>query len=99
MLPHVPQNRKASGLSAPQASQRTLIVASCRSRGAPTSLGGEFLDERGREPHLPRADLLRRAGRVAEAAAAYRTAVELSANPAERAYLESRWVELSGAPG
>ena len=46
-----------------------------------------------------RADLLRRAGRVAEAVDAYRTAVELSANPAERAYLAGRLAELSAARG
>lgn len=38
--------------------------------------------------HAVRADLLRRLGRVAEAAAAYTAAVALSENPAERAYLE-----------
>ena len=41
-----------------------------------------------------RADLLRRVGREAEAADAYRIAVELSANPAERAYLEERLAGL-----
>jgi RNA polymerase sigma-70 factor (ECF subfamily) len=46
-----------------------------------------------------RADLLRRAGREAEAVEAYRTAVELSANPAERAYLAGRLAELTDAPG
>jgi RNA polymerase sigma-70 factor (ECF subfamily) len=46
-----------------------------------------------------RADLLRRAGRDGEAVEAYRAAVELSTNPAERAYLAGRLAELSGAPG
>jgi RNA polymerase sigma-70 factor (ECF subfamily) len=46
-----------------------------------------------------RADLLRRAGRPEEAAAAYRRAVELSANPAERAYLAGRLAELTAAQG
>jgi RNA polymerase sigma-70 factor (ECF subfamily) len=46
-----------------------------------------------------RADLLRRAGRVEEAADAYRTAVELSANPAERAFLSGRLAELTAARG
>jgi RNA polymerase sigma-70 factor, ECF subfamily len=41
-----------------------------------------------------RADLLRRVGREAEAADAYRIAVELSANPAERAYLQGRLAGL-----
>ena len=43
-----------------------------------------------------RADLLRRVGREIEAAEAYRIAVELSANPAERAYLEGRLAQLGG---
>jgi RNA polymerase sigma-70 factor (ECF subfamily) len=46
-----------------------------------------------------RADLLRRAGRVAEAVDAYRAAVELSANPAERAYLAGRLAEITVARG
>ncbi len=46
-----------------------------------------------------RADLLRRVGRLDEAAEAYAAAVELSTNPAERAFLEGRRAELSGAPG
>jgi RNA polymerase sigma-70 factor (ECF subfamily) len=46
-----------------------------------------------------RADLLRRVGREAEAADAYRIAVELSTNPAERAYLAGRLSELSDEPG
>jgi RNA polymerase sigma-70 factor (ECF subfamily) len=37
-----------------------------------------------------KADLLRRAGRMQEAAAAYRDALELATNPAERRYLERR---------
>lgn len=43
-------------------------------------------------PYLPatRADLLRRLGRVAEAADAYRQALALSDNAAERAYLDER---------
>jgi RNA polymerase sigma-70 factor, ECF subfamily len=46
--------------------------------------------------HATRADLLRRLGRDAEAAAAYRRAHELAANPTERAFLERRLAELSG---
>ncbi len=46
--------------------------------------------------HATRADLLRRLGRDEEAAAAYRRARELAANPAERAFLERRITELSG---
>lgn len=50
--------------------------------------------------HLPaaRADLLRRAGRSAEAAASYRVALELPVNNAERAFLERRLREVLAAP-
>jgi RNA polymerase sigma-70 factor, ECF subfamily len=52
--------------------------------------------------YLPaaRADLLRRAGRAAEAAAAYRAALALAGNDAERAFLAARLAELArpGAP-
>ena len=44
--------------------------------------------------HAARADLLRRAGRAAEAAAAYRTAIALCTNTVERRYLESRLATL-----
>ncbi|KUN89451.1 RNA polymerase subunit sigma-24 [Streptomyces bungoensis] len=44
--------------------------------------------------HAVRADLLRRLGRTAEAARAYRTAAELAPGAAERAYLERRRREL-----
>jgi RNA polymerase sigma-70 factor (ECF subfamily) len=49
--------------------------------------------------YLPaaKADLLRRLGRPAEAAAAYRAALELSENAAERAFLSGRIAEVSGA--
>jgi RNA polymerase sigma-70 factor, ECF subfamily len=45
--------------------------------------------------HSARADLLRRLGRSEEAAAAYRRAGALTANPAERAFLASAERELS----
>jgi RNA polymerase sigma-70 factor (ECF subfamily) len=45
--------------------------------------------------HAARADLLRRLGRRSEAAGAYRTALELAANPVERQYLRRRLAELS----
>jgi RNA polymerase sigma-70 factor (ECF subfamily) len=45
--------------------------------------------------HSARADLLRRLGRSDEAAAAYRRARALTANPAERAFLASAERELS----
>jgi RNA polymerase sigma-70 factor (ECF subfamily) len=58
------------------------------------------LDERLGDYHLlhaARADLLRRLGRSAEAAAAYTRALELAQQPAERAFLERRLAEV-GAP-
>ncbi|MBA2381830.1 MAG: RNA polymerase sigma factor [Chloroflexi bacterium] len=47
--------------------------------------------------HSTRADLLRRLGRRAEAAAAYRRALELTANGPERTFLEGRVGELGRA--
>jgi len=44
--------------------------------------------------HATRADLLRRLGRVAEAAAAYRRALTLATNPVERAFLSRRLAEV-----
>lgn len=44
--------------------------------------------------HAARADLLRRAGRTADAVTAYRRAVELSGNAAERRFLETRLDEI-----
>ncbi len=44
--------------------------------------------------HAARADLLRRAGRSAEAAASYRRAIELAAGQAERLFLEERLASL-----
>ncbi len=55
--------------------------------------GGELA-----EYHLlpaARADLLRRAGKLAAAAGQYRQAIELARNPAERRYLERRLAEVS----
>jgi RNA polymerase sigma-70 factor (ECF subfamily) len=45
--------------------------------------------------HAARADLLRRAGRLDEAAASYRRALALAANEAERRYLERRLAEVA----
>ena len=52
-------------------------------------------------PYLPatRADLLRRLGDAAGAAQSYRRAMELTANAAERAFLEQRLAEVSRAAG
>jgi RNA polymerase sigma-70 factor (ECF subfamily) len=46
--------------------------------------------------HVARADLLRRLDRPDEAARAYRRALELTANEAERSFLERRTAEVSG---
>jgi RNA polymerase sigma-70 factor, ECF subfamily len=46
--------------------------------------------------HSARADLLRRMGRSAEAAEAYRRALALATNPVERAFLAERLREVSG---
>ncbi|HEX6237811.1 MAG TPA: DUF6596 domain-containing protein, partial [Acidimicrobiales bacterium] len=48
--------------------------------------------------HAVRADLLRRLGRDAEAAAAYGAAIDRTANAAERAFLEQRRRSLGGRP-
>lgn len=45
-----------------------------------------------------RADLLRRAGRMAEAGAAYEQALSLAGNEAERRYLGRRLAEVTAAP-
>jgi RNA polymerase sigma-70 factor (ECF subfamily) len=47
--------------------------------------------------HATRADLLRQLGRDAEAAAAYRQALELTGNPAERSFLTRRLAEVGSA--
>lgn len=47
--------------------------------------------------HAARADLLRRLGRYEEAGMAYRRAASLTANAAERRYLEGRMAEVAGA--
>lgn len=47
--------------------------------------------------HSARADLLRRLGRREEAAESYRRALELAANPSERAFLEQRLSEVTEA--
>jgi len=49
--------------------------------------------------HGTRADLLRRLGRTEEAAAAYRRALELTSNAAQRAFVEVRLAEVEGQPG
>jgi RNA polymerase sigma-70 factor, ECF subfamily len=49
--------------------------------------------------HSTRADLLARLGRQVEAESAYRAALELTANPVERSFLERRLDEVSAARG
>src|SRR5215207_9502351 len=46
--------------------------------------------------HAARADLLARLGRTGEARAAYRRALELATNPAERTFLTGRVAQLAG---
>ena len=46
--------------------------------------------------HTSRADLLRRAGRAAEAEISYRRALELTENPVQRAFIERRIAEVAG---
>ena len=47
--------------------------------------------------HATRADLLRRLGRAAAARSAYRRALNLASNAAERSFLQRRLDELGGA--
>jgi RNA polymerase sigma-70 factor (ECF subfamily) len=47
--------------------------------------------------HAARADLLRRVGRWADAATAYRLAIELTSNDVERAFLARRLVQVETA--
>jgi len=61
-------------------------------------LGGESRTEGWHLLHACRADLLRRLGRGAEAAAAYRAALALCPPPAERDFLAARLAELAGPP-
>ena len=60
------------------------------------ALGGHPRLSRWPQLHMARADLLRRLGRRAESAAAYRTALELEPAPAERAFIAARLRALTG---
>ncbi len=81
------------------------IVALSFAEGAQTALAALVeLEESGRldeyQPfHAARADLLRRAGRVEEASAAYRRALELTGNEAERHFLQGRLAALAPPEG
>jgi len=78
---------------------RAVAVAEVEGPGAALALvdaldlGGYYLF------HAIRADLLRRLGRNAEAAAAYDAAIARSENAAERDYLRRRRQALAGGPG
>jgi RNA polymerase sigma-70 factor, ECF subfamily len=77
---------------------RAVAVAMAKGPEAGLELIGELESGRLADYHLlhaTRADLLRRLGRTEEAAAAYRRASELTANPAERAFLERRRSDVS----
>ncbi|HUZ03507.1 MAG TPA: RNA polymerase sigma factor [Thermomicrobiaceae bacterium] len=79
---------------------RAVAVAMADGCGAGLALMTE-LDEPLADYHLyhaARADLLRRLGRDAEAITAYERALELTTNPAERAYLARRLREVRVAP-
>jgi RNA polymerase sigma-70 factor (ECF subfamily) len=78
---------------------RAVAVAMAKGPEAGLGLidGIEGLDEY-RHLHSARADLLRRLGRDNEAADEYRRAIELAAQPAERAFLERRLAEVTLAP-
>ena len=83
--PHPPRSSRSTGPSRLP-----------RSRGRQAALAvvdGLPLD-RYHPYQVTRADLLRRLGRVQEAAAAYDRALELATNPAERAFLARRRAEL-----
>ena len=72
-------------------------VAIAEIEGPEAGLG--LVDELGLEGYQPyhaiRADLLRRAGRTAEASEAYRAAIDLTENAVERDFLERRLRELT----
>ncbi|MFE9438285.1 RNA polymerase sigma factor [Streptomyces sp. NPDC006602] len=67
---------------------RAVAVAEVEGPGPALGLVDGLGLERYHVFHAVRADLLRRLGRAAEAADAYATAVALTENPAQRAYLE-----------
>jgi RNA polymerase sigma-70 factor (ECF subfamily) len=73
---------------------RAIAIAEVQGPTAGLAIVDE-LDLAGYHPfHAARADLLRRAGRNAEAREAYDRAVDLATNPAEQAYLRSRRDDL-----
>jgi RNA polymerase sigma-70 factor (ECF subfamily) len=75
---------------------RAVAVAMARGPEAGLALMNDLADELDGYHlfHSARADLLRRLGRVEEAAAAYSRALEVAVNPVERAFLEGRLEEV-----
>lgn len=75
---------------------QAVAVAMADGPGAGLALVERLADELGSYHlfHAARADLLRRLERFEEADAAYRRALELATNPAERNFLERRIAEL-----
>jgi len=75
---------------------RAVAVAMASGPEAGLAIVGEIQGlERFHLLHATRADLLRRSGRAAEAASAYREAIELATNPVEQAFLRRRLSGLS----
>jgi RNA polymerase sigma-70 factor (ECF subfamily) len=77
---------------------RAVAVAMAHGPEAGLALVDELGDELTGYRHVPatRADLLRRLGRRAEAAQAYRQALSLTESEAERRFLARRLAEVSG---
>jgi RNA polymerase sigma-70 factor (ECF subfamily) len=76
---------------------RAVAVAMCEGPERGLELIGEIEGLDGYQPlYSARAELLRRLGRLGEAAESYRRALELTANPVERRFIERR---LGGLPG
>ena len=74
---------------------RAVVVAEVRGAGAALAIVDELDLESYHVFHVVRADLLRKLGRTADAAAAYQRAISLTQNVAEREFLEGRLQSLS----
>jgi RNA polymerase sigma-70 factor, ECF subfamily len=77
---------------------RAVAVAEVRGPAAALTLVDGLELDRYYLYHAIRADLLRRLGRQGEAVRAYEAALELTQNPAERAYLTARLADQRPAP-
>jgi RNA polymerase sigma-70 factor, ECF subfamily len=76
---------------------RAVAVAMCEGPERGLELIGAIDGLDGYQPlHTARADLLRRLGRLGEAAESYQRALELTANPVERRFIERRLGSLPG---